>query len=320
MTNVSRGRPNRRPELLSNGDLVALISPSSHLGDTAEAQLSEARDILTGWGLQVASLRDVEPRHLYFAGKDSERAEQFQNAYLDPEIKALFFTRGGYGAARILPLLDTDAITKAPPKPVVGFSDATAIFTWLDQVADVSALHAPCLAAPSLLNSETRVDDLEALRRALFEPDEYPEFPIRALDPRKETTAEVEGILAGGCLAVVVTSLGTPWEIETEGRILFLEDIGEAPYRLDRMLAHLRSSGKLKDVAGVVFGHLTHCDSDPPGLLEEVLQDFFSGDKFPVAAGLPAGHGSPNRALWLGQRVRFQLAADGTGRFAFSRD
>ena len=318
MTFHQPGRSLRKPSVLSVGDKVALISPSSHMGEAAGEQIQDALTILQGWGLEVAPLPEKEPRHLFFAGSDEERAKQFEVAYLDPDIKALFFTRGGYGATRILPLLTAEAISIAEPKSVVGFSDATALFAWLSRVAGISSLHGPCVAAPSLLNSETREDDLSALKQALFNPDDRPVFSVKALNQKNVEATTVEGNLIGGCLAVLTTTLGTPWEIDTQDAVLFLEDIGEAPYRVDRMLAHLRTAGKLDHVRGIVFGHMTHCDSDPPGLLLEVLQDFFKNDPFPIAWGLPAGHGSPNRALWLGQPVQLDIQSDGEAQLAFT--
>ena len=314
---IKSGEPQLRPELLKPGQRVALISPSSHMGDAAEEQLGEAVEILKSWELEIEPLPEIEPRHLYFAGNDQERLAQFQSAYLNPEIKALFFTRGGYGATRILPMLDQALMKGATPKPIVGFSDATAVFCWMGAMTGVAGLHGPCLAAPSLLRSETREEDLAALHQALFDEKYRPEFDLKSLNQRVPQSAEVEGVLIGGCLAVLVTTLGTPWEIDTTDKVLFLEDIGEAPYRVDRMLAHMRGAGKLDSVKAVVFGHMSHCDSDPEGLLLDVLLDFFANDSFPIAIGMKAGHGSPNNAIWLGQNVNVTMDGEGAGKLRF---
>ncbi|MEE8395722.1 MAG: LD-carboxypeptidase [bacterium] len=312
----------RSPPLLHQGDSVALISPSSHMGRNPPGYLREAAEILAGWGLRAINGEEPEQRHLYLAGSDRQRARQFQAFYCDPAVKALFVTRGGYGAARMLPLLDGPAIAGAAPKPVVGFSDVTALFAWLHAVADIAVLHAPCLAAPSLLRSPQREAELEALRRALFEPEPIPPAPVMPLQPGRAEGAAA-GRLTGGCLALLVTTLGTPWEPDTRDAILFLEDVGEAPYRIDRMLTHLRTAGKFDHLRGLVFGYLHDCDDDEPGRLREVLQDLFHDAPFPVALGLPAGHGTPNLPLWLGRQVNLRLrpadkpGADGGGSLTF---
>jgi muramoyltetrapeptide carboxypeptidase len=290
-----------------------LVSPSSHLGRTPPDSVAWAHALLTQWGLRPDD-PVPERRHLYLAGTDAERAEEFQRLYLDPEVKALFCTRGGYGASRMLPLLDRKRIARAAPKPVVGFSDVTALFAWLQWNTGACVVHGPCLAGPSALQGPEAERSVEALRRILFDRNARPGYPVRlihrpAASGSAMPQASVSGRLTGGCLSVLVTSLGTPWAIDTRDAILFLEDTDEAPYRIDRMLTHLRGAGRLDRVRAVVFGHLRRCDSDPPGLLEKVLLDVFHDAPFPVAIGLPAGHGEPNLPLVFGQLARFDFEA-----------
>ena len=316
---ASAVQPYRAWPALKAGDRVALFAPSSHQGQSPADTLPRAREILSGWGLVPDALAP-ERRHLYLAGMDAERAEEFQRLYLDPEVRALFSTRGGYGSARMLPLLDRARIAAAPPKPVIGFSDVTALFAWLHWAAGIRVVHGPCLAAPSALTSPEAGRNLVALRRLLFEPEPGPGYGVRLLhrparpapspggsstDPIGENS--VTGRLVGGSLAVLVTSLGTPWAVDTEGAILFLEDTNEAPYRIDRMLTHLRTAGRFDGLRAVVFGHLQRCDGDPPGLLEEVLRDVFRDAPFPVAMGLPAGHGDLNLPVPLGNLARLDF-------------
>lgn len=298
------GEPLRTWPRLSAGDRVALISPSSHQGRTPAHFLPQAVQVLEGWGLAVAPLPDPEPRHLYFAGTDAERAAAFQAAWLDPDLRALFVTRGGYGAARILPLLDGPRIAAAPPKAVVGFSDATALFAWLHRTAGVQAVHGPCLAAPGALSAAGRETSLTALRDVLFDG-VRPAFPLTPLHepPELDAGGPLRGVLQGGCLSVWVSLAGTPWLPDPRGTVLLLEDVGEAPYRIDRMLTHLRQAGAFEGLRAVVFGYLTDCDGDPPGLLMDVLRDLFRDAPFPVFTGLPAGHGDPNLPLPLGAAV-----------------
>ncbi len=281
--------------------------------------LAEAAGVLAGWGLEVVNAGTPERRHLYLAGTDAERAEEFQRHYLDPEVRGLFLTRGGYGAARILPLLDGAAIAAVEPKPVAGFSDATALFAYLHAVAGISVLHGPCLAAPGFVRNPPPPEELEALRRAAFEPEQPPVFPVRMLGTAAapaggtvgQLVGQAVGRVVGGCLSVLVTTLGTPWEVDTRGALLFLEEINEAPYRIDRMITHLRAAGKFKNLRALVFGYLHGCEGEPPSLLNEVLRDLFREAPFPVAEGLPAGHGSPNLTLPLGQQAVLEPAPHG---------
>ena len=300
-------QPYRGWRPLQAGDRVALCSPSSHQGRAPADALSRARTILQSWGLRPDALA-AERRHLYLAGTDAERAEEFQRLYLAPDVRALFCTRGGYGSARILPYLDRERIAAAPAKPVIGFSDVTALFAWLHWAAGVGALHGPCLAAPSALSSPEAEANLEALRRALFEPEPRPDYAVRLIHrPPADGTGRglaPVGRLVGGCLAVLVTTLGTPWALDTRDAVLFVEDTDEAPYRIDRMLTHLRQAGRFEGLRALVFGHLRRCDSDPPGLLEEMLRDLFRTAPFPVAMGVPAGHGDRNLPLPLGRLAR----------------
>jgi len=298
----------RRPDPLQPGDRVALISPSSHQGRYPEHYLYDATTILEGWELQVSPLIRPEPRHLYLAGKDADRAMEFARHYIDPGVRALFITRGGYGAARMLHLLDANGLAGAPPKWIVGFSDATALFTYMHTMTGVATLHGPCLAAPGALTAERREETLGTLREALFNPAWQPEYSGLGVVHRPKAAPErLIGRLVGGCLSVLVTSLGTPWAVDTHDAILFLEDVDEAPYRIDRMLTHLRHAGAFEGLRAVVFGHLERCEGEREGLLYDMLRDVFANAPFPVLTGLPAGHGDPNLALPLGLMAAIHL-------------
>jgi muramoyltetrapeptide carboxypeptidase len=305
-----RGEPEPRAlravPVLKPGDRAALVSPSSHQGRSPTSYLPDSVLVLSGWGLNVEPLPSPEPRHLYFAGNDAERAEAFQRQYLDPDIKALFISRGGYGAARILPLLDAKRIAAAPPKAVVGFSDATALFCYLHTVTGAQTLHGPALAAPGALTSEKRQENLAALNRLLFDPAFRPEFALHHFTG-PVPAAPVRGRVIGGCLSVLVTMIGTPWAPDPRGAILFLEDVGEQPYRIDRMLTHLRLAGMFEGLRAIVFGYLDRCDEDPPGLLAKTLHDCLGGMSFPVFMGMQAGHGEPNLTFPLGALAELQV-------------
>lgn len=297
---------------LAPGDTVALFAPSSHSGREGTALLEGAHAMLAEWGLRAEPVETPQARHLYLAGADAERAAAFQRLYCDPAVKALFATRGGYGAARMLPHLDAAAMAAAPPKAVVGMSDVVALFAYLHAVAGVGAYHGPCLAAPSFHASAHRAENLADLRALLCEPAAMPAYGCTLLHPGRGGTgppAVAEGRLVGGNLAVLAAGVGTPWALETEGCLLFLEEVNEAPYRIDRCLTQLRQAGRLAGVAGVVLGHLEGCDGEPPGLLREVLADLFATAPYPVAWGLEAGHGPRNRTLPLGRPARLTWEA-----------
>jgi muramoyltetrapeptide carboxypeptidase len=305
---------------LAPGDGVALFSPSSHSGRDGAAQFEHAQAILESWGLRPRALPAEQARHLYLAGSDAERAAEFQRLYCDAGIKGLFATRGGYGAARMLPHLDGTRIAAAGPKAVVGMSDVVALFAYLDTVAGVGAVHGPCLAAPGSVSSPQEAENLRDLQELLFRPESPATHPCALLHSgtgaRRQGGGTAAGRLVGGNLAVLTSLLGTPWALETEGCLLFLEDVNEQPYRIDRLLTQLRQAGRLDGVAGVIFGHLRDCDSEPPGLLRDVLRDVFRAAPYPVATGLVAGHGERNRALPLGRLARLAWDAEGEGAAA----
>lgn len=299
--------PLRMPPALVPGAQVALFSPSSHAGRDGAPQLQAAHAVLSGWGLRPRPLPAEQRRHLYLAGTDVQRAEEFQRLYLDPDVAALFATRGGWGAARMLPHLDAARIAAAPPKAVVGMSDVVALFAYLHAVAGVGAVHGPCLAAPGHLASAGRDANLADLRTLLFEPERPQRHPCTLLHAPAGAGAamgSVTGRLVGGNLAVLAALAGTPWALETAGCLVFLEDVNEPPYRIDRLLTQLRQAGHLDAAAGVVFGQLEGCDGEPPGLLADVLRDVFRDAPFPVASGLASGHGARNHPLPLGAAAR----------------
>ena len=296
------------PPPLKAGDRVALFHPGSHGGKFPPEWPGKALDVLKSWGLQPEPLPPEAPRHFYLSGTDPQRAEAFQALYCDPEIKALFAARGGYGTARMLPLLDAGLMAAAAPKAVVGMSDVSALFVYLHDVAGVGAIHGPCLAAPGVFDSPTGQDNLAHLKTLLFNRASPPPYPCTVLHAPSKRGFRVTGPLLGGNLTVLAAGLGTPWALDTRGAILFFEDVNEAVYRLDRCLTQFRQAGRFDHIAALVFGSLTGRENDPPGLLESALDDLFSDAPFPVAVGLPAGHGPLNRALPLGRTTA--LAAE----------
>ncbi len=297
----------RYPPPLQAGDRVALFAPASHQGKEPPERIQQALSQLRIFGLVVGTPPE-STRYLYLAGTDQERAADFQRLYLQPDIKALFATRGGWGSARMLDYLDATALLKAPPKHVIGMSDITALLCWLRRYAALATLHAPCVATTQLMESPDRDDNLAQLRQALFQSQ-----PARTLDARvlycpPSTPPLIKGELTGGCLSVLAAGMGTPWQPHTKKTLLFLEDTDEAPYRLDRYLTQLRQAGVFEDVSAVLLGHFQNCDTPPPtGLLKKLWQDAFQNAPFPIIYQLPAGHGSKNYALPLGRTVTIKV-------------
>ena len=291
------------PHKLKPGDTVGLIAPSSHQTKENLTLVPEAISILESWGLQVRLQPGYDHQHFYLAGTDQHRSVQFQQFYTDPQIKALFVTRGGYGASRMLRYLDQTAIA-ASQKIVVGMSDATSLLLYLQKVCQMAVFHGPGLATTQFLKSPQRERTQQSLHNLLFSTDYHPTFPVQVL---RHGTAK--GRLTGGCLSLVVATLGTYYEIDTKGKILFLEDVNEAPFRIDRMLTHLQNAGKLDHLQGLIFGVMENC-SGRDNVLWELLDDFFQDVSFPVAYGLPSGHGECCVTLSLGSQVELNTITE----------
>jgi len=274
-----------------------VVAPS---GVVAEDRLEAGVRVLESLGLRVVAGEFVLARQAYLAGSDAERGADLQRMLDDPTIRAVFCARGGYGAQRIVPTLDLAAVRRQP-KPVVGYSDATVLITALVR-AGVVGIHGPMVAVDLARGLSPR--SLAHLERVLSDPSYLWEVEV----PLSIRPGRATGRLLGGTLSVLATMLGTPYAPDLDGAVLFLEDVHEWPYRLDRLLTQLRQSGKLDRIAGVVFGTMAACRTlDGVGAVE-VIRDAFAGAPYPVGFGLPAGHdpadsGVENLALPLGVEV-----------------
>lgn len=293
--------PRRLPPALRAGDRVALVAPAGPLGPE---RVQGALALLGARGFRVSARGDVTARHRYLAGSDERRAEELLTALLDPEVRAVFLGRGGYGTQRLLSRLGP--VATADPKPVVGFSDNTALLNHLRQAFGWAVVHGP---HPQGDRPEA-LDAVLACLGAAGEP-VAPAFEgLRLLGPARRGALEAE--LAGGCLSLVASSVGTPYAVEGRGRILFLEDTGEPAYRVDRMLHQLWASGSLEGVEAVVFGtvrsFVPEGQEQEAGHLEELLGDFAAAVSIPVLEGLPCGHTEPNLPLPLGPLARLDPA------------
>ncbi|MFG2223150.1 LD-carboxypeptidase [Streptomyces sp. NPDC048644] len=291
-----------RPPRLRPGDRVAVIAPS---GPIAPERLDGGLDILRGWGLDPVAGPHAAGRHAtlhHLAADDSRRAADLQRAWCDPEIAAVFAARGGYGAQRMVDLLDWDAIRAAAPKPLIGFSDVTVLQEAFAVRAGVASLYGPAVAGEVFLKDEpTR----EQLRRTLFAPE-----TVRTLAPESTTAlvpGRARGVTLGGCLAMLASELGTPQARPgAAGGLLLLEDVAEPPYRIDRALTQLLRAGWLDGVAGIVLGSWARCGPYPK--VREVLADRLGGLGVPVVEEFGFGHG--DRALTMPLGVAATLDAD----------
>ncbi len=279
--------------MLAAGDRVAVIAPASQMAIEKCDLVDRGIALLESWGLRVEA-RPPAARYLYLAGTDAERAGHLNAALADPEIRAIFCLRGGYGSARLLPLIDR---TIAPvPKFIVGYSDITTLHIALPQIFPaIAPVHGPNLAAAQLLDDTAEAEaNRRALHAALFAAERETVHPVRFV-----RAGAAQGPIVGGCLSLVAATLGTPFALRTEGSILFLEENGEAPYRIDRMITQMKLAGMFDRVRGVLFGSLRNC-GDPHHDVDDVLRDLFGGAGFPVATGFPSGHGDANVAFRVG--------------------
>lgn len=288
-----------QPAALRPGDRIGVVAPAGPV-DGERLRLGLAR--IAARGYEVVVGRHVHGGSAFFAGTDAERLRDLVTMLKDPSIQAVFCARGGYGSQRLLPELSR-IVPELTPKIFVGYSDITALHA-LFQKAGWVTWHGP------MPGDWVRMPDgglsVEMLFAALTgQVKERLPVPSYAR-PQTLVPGRARGRLVGGNLSLVAALLGTPYDVDTEGAILFLEDIGEAPYRIDRMLSSLQLAGKLHGVAGVILGQFTDCDP-PPGAaavtVGDVLRSHFAELGVPVLWRFPAGHGPVNIPLPLGLPV-----------------
>jgi muramoyltetrapeptide carboxypeptidase len=284
----------RKPPRVRAGDVVGVIAPS---GAVDETRLRAGVEVLERWGFRVVLGEGVLAREHYLAGGDELRRADLARMLGDSGVRAVFCARGGYGSQRLLPGIDFGALAGAP-KPIVGYSDVTALLA-ATVARGVVAVHGPMVADDMARGLPPRSE--RQLLSLLSDPSYRWEVEV----PVAVRAGRATGPLLGGCLSVIAATLGTRWAPDTDGAILFLEDVHERPFRLDRLLTHLRQAGKLDRLAGLVFGAMTACPSvDGIGPLD-VIRACCADLPYPVGFGLAAGHhpagsNEENLALPLG--------------------
>lgn len=315
----ARGAP-VRPAALQPGATVALVAPAS---PPDSAAVETARRGLESQGFRVKVAPNVGRRVGYLAGDDEERAAAFMEAWTDPEVAAVFCLSGGYGVTRILPLLDFAAIARHP-KVFTGFSDITALHLAIQNQAGLVTFHAPTHSAAVGRDPAVRPFQVEWLWRQIYGPSYFDEAGTRRAEglllPSAGAAGEAAtlvsgravGRLTGGNLTLVAALAGTPHALRPDGAILFLEDVGEEPYRIDRMLSTLELGGVLDRVAGVVLGAFTGSEPANPATsltLDQVLHRYFAGRPYPVLTGFPVGHIVDNVTLPYGVLAELDAGA-----------
>ena len=309
----------RKPKALKAGDRIGLVLPASLAFEPADLDL--AREQVEAMGFAVTFGQHARNKHGYFAGTDAERAADLNAMFADDRIDGIFCYSGGWGSPRLLPQLKYDVIA-ANPKVLLGYSDITALLNGIYDRTGLITFHGPVAAAHIRPWTHERLKQMLMSTAPVGElgnpPKPDDELVNRSYRIQTLRGGRATGHLVGGNLSLVAALMGTPWQIDTRGAILLLEDIDEAPYRVDRMLTQLRLGGAFDGVAGIVFGYCTECEASGPSFsLSEVLRDRLQGLAVPVMSGFAFGHLNEMHTLPIGLKAVMD-ADKGTLAFAES--
>lgn len=298
-----------KPKALTPGAKVAIVAPST---PTDPARLQQAAATFRNLGLEPVIYPSCHKSHGHLAGLDQERAQDINDAFADSGIKGIICMKGGAGAYRLLPLLDYDII-RANPKVFIGYSDITALHMAINKLCRMVTYHGPMLASDLFLGENSLEPyTLASYKQALFGQEATGRLdnpPGEKLGVLVEGTAQ--GELIGGNLSLLTSTLGSPWELDARDKILFIEEVGEAAYKVDRMLNSLALAGKFQDCAGVILGTWSKCEVSKKGdydgydlplqtIFEEIILPFGK----PTIQNLQAGHNYPAPTLAFGTKVR----------------
>jgi len=265
------------PNPLKPGDLVAITAASGYCDPV---KLKAGIQTIESYGLKTRTMPSCHARHDYLAGTDSQRLHDLHTAFASKEVQAIFMARGGYGSARLLPHLDYELIRKNP-KILIGFSDVTALHIAINQICNLITFHGPMPATSDFY-----------ICNNLFTGDFTAAHKATALVP-----GNASGILTGGNLSLIAASLGTPYEIKTLRRVLFIEETQEPPYRVDRLFLQLKQAGKFRDAVGIILGDFS---PETTETLKIAINELIIPEGKPTLCGLPCGHTTPNITLPMG--------------------
>ena len=290
------------PSPVYKGDTIGLVAPAGSIIN--QDNLDRGINFLKDAGYKLKFHRDFRNTEGYLAGSDQERADEFNSIWSDPEVKAVVAARGGYGSLRMLDMLDLEHIQKNP-KILIGFSDLTVLLSAILKNTGLLTFHGPVVTTLAGIDEDSRNSFLDTLSGNLskcIKPDR-----LIIVQPGKAA-----GMLLGGNLTTLTHMLASPYEISWQGAILFIEDIGESPYRLDRLLTHLAKAQKLDDLSGLILGTFTEEDrTESPDLAKCICDrvlELIGSRNIPIWADFPVGHGSRNLTLPLGARVEMDSA------------
>jgi len=291
------------PEFLKKGDKVAIVCPASYIKGNIDLALTVLKD----WGLEVEVGATVSSQFHQFGGTDAQRTQDLQQALDNPEIKAVFAARGGYGTVRIIDQLDFSTFAKNP-KWLIGFSDITVLHSHIHNQLGIPTLHGQM---PKSFDDSSK-EALASLKKALFgESMDYSyqqsDFPNRS--------GEGIGQLIGGNLAILQSILSSPSDGSYDGKVLFIEDVGESFYNIDRMLWTLKRAKKLNKLAGLIVGGFTSLKDSEPAFgqrFEEIILDKVQEFNYPVAFSYPAGHIDNNHTLVMGAKIHLTVKNEET--------
>lgn len=295
-----------QPPFLKPGDFVGIVAPARKI---SEEELLPSVKILQSWGLRVKLGKHIYSAYHQFAGKDEVRRLDFQSMLDDAEIKAIFSARGGYGALRIIDDLDF-TLLKKQPKWIVGYSDVTVFHSHIHKNTSIETLH-----ATMPINFGKDAESLALLKSALFGEVLSYKIPAHSLN----RTGESSGIIVGGNLSLLYALASTPSEIYTQDKILFLEDLDEYLYHIDRMMMQLKRGGKLVNLKGLIIGSFSEMKDNaiPFGkTAEEIIMDAVKEYNYPVCFGFPAGHADKNFPLFMGRKVKLSVMEQVSVEFA----
>lgn len=288
------------PPLLSAGDKVALVAPARKV---SKSEMAAALEVLTSWGLEVRCGQSLYSEHHQFGGTDDARKMDLQTAMDDPSIKAIFCARGGYGSARLVDHLSFISFW-SHPKWVIGFSDITVLLHAALNLG-VQSIHG---IMPILFSDPEAAASLNSLKQVLFDNEvTYRWSPIACTVPN--AGIDLQAPLIGGNLSLISNSIGTPTQLKTKNSILFLEDLDEYYYHIDRMMGHLDRNGCFKEIKALLIGRFSQLkdNSIPFGYdLREIVLHYCQKYSFPVFFDVPIGHGYPNYAVRMGATTHLQ--------------
>ena len=297
--NIQAQIPMKIPPSLQKGDTIAIVSTARK---NIDDNLKPAIDLLHSWGLEVVIGKTIGLDNNQLAGTDAERAADFQQQLDNPNIKAIWCVRGGYGTVRMIDLLDFTKF-KQSPKWIVGFSDVTVIHSYINNL-NIATIH----GAMPITVGKASVESIESLRKSLFGESLNYEIPFDAAN----RLGNAKGEIVGGNLSILYSLMGSNAQIDCKGKILFIEDLDEYLYHIDRMMMSLKRCGCFDGLNGLIVGTMTKMkDNDIPWgkNANQIIEDVTKGYSFPILYNFPAGHFRDNRALIFGKQVSLELNA-----------